>query len=407
MQGGTPAGPLRCEAAPCYHAGMSATGPSRARRWLGRLGIACVTLVVALAAAELFLRASGYQPLWSDMGPRYLHEGDPELGIRLRPGFEGVHVHPEFEVPVSISSQGFRDRGYGPKPEGALRILSLGDSFAFGFGVRQDEAYCEQLEARLAARGDGRLCEVINAGCASYSTAQMLTLLDRWVDVLRPDVVLFTFLYTDDLETNVTGGLVERGGYALSPFGASLVDSSALRRFAIEHSLLLTTAIVHWYEATHEGVTLSRPVLPPREPDDPLMPVHWELLQEPPDEHLAQLWARSEELIRALAERARRSGAEPVLLNIALPFQFDDAVWRRAAAHYGIDPEAIRPDAVAVRLADFCRRESIPFLDLGAGFARLGLGEADFYPYNMHFRASAHAAAARLIEEFLASKGLL
>ena len=387
---------------------MPATeSPSGARRWLGRLGVASASLLVALAAAELIVRASGYEPLYSDMGPRYLHVGDPELGVRLRPGFEGVHVHPEFEVPVAVSLQGFRDRFYPPKQEGVVRILSLGDSFAFGFGVEQDEAYCEQLEARLNARGDGRAYEVVNGGCSSYSTAQMLTLLDRRVDELRPDLVLFTFLYTDDLETNVSGNLVERGGYALSAGGAALIDSSALRRFAIEHSVLLTTVLVQWYVATHVGVNLSRPVLPPRAPDDPLVPVRWELLSEAPDARAAQLWPRTEELIGAFAARARAAGAEPVLVNIALPFQFDEAVWRRAAAHHGIDPEAIRIDAVAAHLAALCERLGLTFVDLGAGFAQLGLGEADFYPYNLHFKAGGHAAAARVLEKELTARGLL
>src|SRR5262245_47183787 len=104
-------------------------------RWLGQLGrglrLSLAVLLLGALAAEIARRATG-RATRQAANPRYLFVADPELGVRLRPGYSGLHRHTEFSVPLRISQQGFRDDELGPKAPGELRILFLSDSFGYG-----------------------------------------------------------------------------------------------------------------------------------------------------------------------------------------------------------------------------------------------------------------------------------
>ena len=53
-------------------------------------------------------------------------------------------------VPVSINSHGLRDREYSEqKPQGVYRILMLGDSTTFGWGVSEEHTVAKILERQL------------------------------------------------------------------------------------------------------------------------------------------------------------------------------------------------------------------------------------------------------------------
>jgi hypothetical protein len=98
---------------------------------------------------------------------------DPELLYRLRPG-RFTFSNREFSTPFDVNSLGVRDT------EDALRgpeVVVLGDSFAMGWGVRQEEAFPKLLERTTGLR-------VLNTGVSSYGTARELTLLER-VDTSR------------------------------------------------------------------------------------------------------------------------------------------------------------------------------------------------------------------------------
>ena len=159
------------------------------------LGITLLSIVLALAVCEGLLRIFGAGVL-----PKPdLYEMDPDVGKRMRPGWEGN----EFEAPVVINSKGLRspETPY-EKPEGVYRILALGDSWTFGFRMNEPDAYPRQLERilneRAATRGDPRRFEVINAGVIGYSTDQEAAYLrvEGWK--YQPDLVLVNYYPVND-----------------------------------------------------------------------------------------------------------------------------------------------------------------------------------------------------------------
>ena len=162
---------------------------------LKNLGLALLSLVLALAVCEVLLRVFGAGVL-----PRPdLYALDPDVGKRMRPGWEGD----EFEAPVKVNSKGLRnpETPY-EKPEGVYRVLALGDSWTFGFRMNEPDAYPRQLERilneRAAERGDPRHFEVINAGVIGYSTDQEAAWLrvEGWK--YQPDLVLVNYYPVND-----------------------------------------------------------------------------------------------------------------------------------------------------------------------------------------------------------------
>lgn len=120
---------------------------------------------------------------------------DPVLGFQLRPGTEGELGGAAFRV----NSRGFRGAEWkAERPPGGLRILAVGDSATFGFGVSADETWPKQLERRLAARFPDRPVEVINAGTPGWETAHGAAFLENGgLDEWQPDLVLVSFGFND------------------------------------------------------------------------------------------------------------------------------------------------------------------------------------------------------------------
>ncbi len=128
-------------------------------------------------------------------GHRYLY--DPRLGWRNIPGWEATTNGKK----LTINSRGLRDREYAlAKPAGVRRVLVLGDSYTWGYGVANDEIYTEVLERSLAARG--QVVQVINSGVSGWGTDQEYLFLEAEGMAYQPDVVVLALFLINDPENN-------------------------------------------------------------------------------------------------------------------------------------------------------------------------------------------------------------
>jgi len=100
-------------------------------------------------------------------------------------------------VPVATNALGFR----GPamtrdKPEGTKRLMVVGDSVVFGWGIPADSTLTSLVCERLRRRGRMEI-ECLNLGVPGYNTAmEVEALASRWVS-LEPDLVLLDFVHND------------------------------------------------------------------------------------------------------------------------------------------------------------------------------------------------------------------
>lgn len=135
--------------------------------------------------------AFGRRGLRGLVGPSGVHD----IVYELRPGLSGTFLG----APFSINGHGLRDRPYSlDKPPGTFRIVGLGDSVMFGWGVGQDESYLEVLEAALNRDGgQGRRFEVLNFAVPGYNTAMEVETFERKALAFDPDLVVLHFVRND------------------------------------------------------------------------------------------------------------------------------------------------------------------------------------------------------------------
>jgi hypothetical protein len=119
-----------------------------------------------------------------------IYEPDPVLYWKLKPG-QNCYTKID-RKPVHINSLGTRGPEFNPaKPPHTIRILSLGDSKTFGWGLTEKEAYSGLLERLLQEKaGPGRKIEVINAGVNAYSYPQMQAYFKNVALKYSPDMVI-------------------------------------------------------------------------------------------------------------------------------------------------------------------------------------------------------------------------
>lgn len=176
--------------------------------------------LAVLVTLEVVLRAMSVEH--EGAGQRALHQLrlDRTWIYGLRPGAEVV-LPVTGDVVYRINADGFRDRRYplaADRPR--LRIVVLGASITFGFGVDVDQTYVERLEVLLAARG--RDCiDVLNFGVSRYNPYNQEAQLADLGLAYGPDLVLVEFGVAGlqdpaihfDARTRLHLGMIPEGAY--------------------------------------------------------------------------------------------------------------------------------------------------------------------------------------------------
>jgi len=104
-------------------------------------------------------------------------------------------------VDVTTNRHGMRDdEAELEKPEGMTRVVVLGDSITFGWGVPQSMTYPEILEGLLnqsSDRGGATGVEVMNFGVGNYNTVDELAILRHRALAFQPDMILLGVFIND------------------------------------------------------------------------------------------------------------------------------------------------------------------------------------------------------------------
>ncbi len=258
-------------------------------------------------------------------------DADPELRYTLTPGFE-MRLGGDRYV---VNSLGLRDREVpATATEGVTRIALLGDSFAFGLGVDQDETLSVQLEQRLA--GDVAGVQVLNLGVPGYHTGQETALLDTVGFNLAPSVVVLLFYGNDQIEE----------GFQWDPVHHVLYGDALPVPYGLK-GVLGRSALYRWVARWHIGRLRTAGEL------SSLGPRHWPVTER-----------RLDALRKACDER----GVDLVLANLPL-------LWSSAALR---DPSWVG-NADYDRVADWAESNSVPWVDLrGALRATASSADDDF-----------------------------
>jgi len=157
----------------------------------------CVALFLEMALRVVYYHSMDFSmEMWKYAAQLKLSDPDPNLRFRHKPNGHAFLMGQD----VQINSQGLRDNEYSlAKPPGVYRILLLGDSTTFGWGVSMTETAAKILERELNAEhvpGYQRF-EVINAGVGNYDTVQEMTCYKTRGRDFHPDMVILAYFIND------------------------------------------------------------------------------------------------------------------------------------------------------------------------------------------------------------------
>lgn len=160
-----------------------------------------ISLLLVIGVIEITLRLAMPQIFLPHPPGMYSHDDD--IGYVLTPGFEGEFKGSEFSVSVRINKTGLRGKDLRILHEDSFRILCLGDSFTWGWGTNDDEAYPAVLEKLLQDRYPHIDLEVLNAGVSGYGTDEELEFLKKIGSQLKPNLVIVQFFAGNDFDDNL------------------------------------------------------------------------------------------------------------------------------------------------------------------------------------------------------------
>jgi lysophospholipase L1-like esterase len=331
------------------------------------------TLVISALCLPLLVTELVLSPYVQRASSLYLR--DRELGWKHRPGAEDFW----HGVPIQINSKGLRgpEREHA-KPDGAQRVLFLGDSVTFGFrNPDESKVLPAQVERFLSQKLDGQI-ECINGGVDGYSPWQSQLFLESEGLKYEPDLVVFSFVLNDVTEK-----------MSLKRFGG------ASEGYQIEHGVLEET--IGWARATNIGRFVRQLRESNREEEGP-KPGElsaYALLLEPDSRPVQAAWQLTLQNIERIARTCREQKLP--LLVVAFPYSIQI-----------LRPEFNQPQRI---LAQFCEVQQLAFLDLQPAIieelSRLGELDEYFFMDAIHpTNAGYHFCAEQIGSTILARKWL-
>ncbi|HJQ34802.1 MAG TPA: SGNH/GDSL hydrolase family protein [Pyrinomonadaceae bacterium] len=149
----------------------------------------CASLAVSLLIAEIVIRLVSPQDLsgsWGEQTERGLVV-NKSSGV-ARHQFGGRVVYYSFTAPHLRA----------PAPDASVKVLVLGDSYAFGYLLGDRDTPVSLLQARLDEKFGAGVFSLLNAAVGGWGAGDYTAFVEDFGEQISPDVIL-VFLNTDDI----------------------------------------------------------------------------------------------------------------------------------------------------------------------------------------------------------------
>lgn len=345
------------------------------RYWFHRhpkLTLSALTLcgcIVGLIVTELTARV--LFPAWAPAREERVKfwTYDELLGWAHTPNQRGRFNHRDFSVEVVHNSQGMRDSEYSMERTEKKRMLVLGDSFGWGFGVEHHERFSEILEHAHPN------WEIMNASVSGYGTDQQFLFLKERGIAFKPDVVLLLF-HPNDFENNRHAEeswhfkpffVIERGQLKLQNVPVPKATTrQRLQRLVLGRTHLgsrVSRAMKFFFPGLeHQGAVQQGSVTSSQETNESMHEVTYHL-------------------ITAMHALCKKNGSDFMLVSAPMNTKKRTFLQKIAA------------------------EENIPYLPLDAHFASTVTSIT--FPHDEHWNVQGHAIAANAIAAFVWKRGVL
>lgn len=314
----------------------------------------------------------------------------------------------DFDTKATTNSMGYRGREFSQKPkEGTTRILMLGDSFTFGYGVTDDETYPVLLEKSLQEKA----VEVINAGYADgYSPDSYYVYLKNRGFSLNPSIIVMSFFVYNDLfdlaetvwEKTSADGLPETIVSCCRYFEGGKLRNKDL---AVKYKIPVLRQSHLFLLAMNEYSSRYRP-----QENTRLGEFKYNFLPGCPlSPECIEKFAREEQRVYTVINAMKRGADERnipfIILMIPIDYQLVPEVIRKYGSIIPLDPQ--NPDFIQKRLSANFSDRNIPTIDLYGIFQKDPDPKSLYFPSDAHFTPRGNALTASVLAEYLTSHGYI
>lgn len=372
---------------------------TRLRTALGPLVLVLASLLCAVVIGEIVVRVA-FPPAPATLGERLLasgaYEGHPVLGWRPRPN---ARQHSQrFNATFTTNSRGLRDRERTlERTPGIQRIVLVGDSFAWGYGVNDGEVFPRLVESRLERT------EVVNLGVSAFGLRQEFDYLKLEGALYQPDIVILTLCQNDIYRDGRTPHETYRAVTAPAPSRKAPPTFWGSPKAWVAERVVL-------YRVTQQAIATNRSLVKALVAlglkdglvgfeglDNNLMPA---LMTYPPQ--LQSSWDTTQaELLQIrdwLAERKIRF----LLALIPARQAIEPRSFHHTIAHTAYEPSDFELDKPYRNLESFGRANGIEVINGYPALKRKGETGVSLYLRNdLHFNAAGHEAFAAEIAGYL------
>lgn len=363
---------------------------------------------VTLLLLEAVFRLS-YEPVSAQLNDFRLirssfFQRDEQLGWVPRPQITGEHPYNGTLVPFHTNSRGLRDREYPiRKAHGTTRIVALGDSYTWGYRVRDEEVYPEVLESLLEN------VEVINLGVTAYATEQELLYLKREGLQYHPDIVLLAFCLNDFDEAD--GKVLRRG------LGTPTESNPVLEKktepgpsgsfLKVKQWINERSALYGWIRDRINTnrrlvkflvkIGLKGPLAGIEGLDVSLLPA-----LKPAPEFLSPLIELAKSHLLELRDVLAAEGIRFIVVLVPSPQSVDVELFGQSIAFTRFESQDFDLDQPYLLMEDFARSNHIELINPLESFRRSHRSPASLYLVrDMHFSPKGHQVFAREIARYL------
>ena len=366
----------------------------RTRRLLLSLAAACLSVLLAAAAAEVYCRIN--PPAGVYYGGSVL---DQAIGVRYRPYSTIVYTKAGERVDSPVNRDGFLDADHeGGKLPGTVRVGFFGDSYVEALQVPLEQRFFRRLPGRIRAVP----FEYFGFGMSGFGTVHSYLNARVWSKTYDLDAVVYVFV-ENDLGDNIArinknprrpfallaeeepGFTIDRSfeerNRLMDTFPYSVLRNVKNRSFAlqiVQHRLSLLSSA----GTPAASASRSNAVSPPRPAADPS------------ENDLPGLWSESD---RAYAERLGRS----ILAEWAQEVRKEGRLFYVLYMPRGSEFLADEPSRKTWKpwLLETCRALNIPVIDPSEAFEKR---ERSGVPvYVDHLTVQGHAVLGEVLRGWL------
>ena len=356
--------------------------------------LAVGSILLSFLFLELVLRLF-FSPHYN--AGKYL-EYDSQLGWINKPNVDmDVAIGDKIYFNVKHNSKGLRESvHFDYSKKGKKRILFMGDSFLWGFGVEEHERFTELLSSKIEGHA-----EVINFGVPGYSTDQEYLLFAKEAIKYQPDLTILCFLSTNDILGNMReimykkpkpffkmeesdGSLilknvpVPRRNITSSirfPFKRFLKQNSLMYKFFRRKSQLL--------EKIHSKDGIKEQTLDQFSVFDKRLP-----------EQFGQGWAITEKILAAFKEQCHSIDSKFMVIIFPREDQLSKAEWASTMEYYGLTDNNYARNLPDSLLSNIGKNKDIRIFSLLRVFEKeLVKGQKLYFDHDGHWNKLGHYLA--------------